>query len=81
MVWCGLWKTYVLGPFFFEDHVNDVTYLDMLKDKLMLQLESFGEGAPELFQQNGAPAHFATNVRDWLNNNFLNWIGRCNDVE
>ena len=50
----------VLGPFFFEDHVNGDTYLAMLKDQLMPQLESLGEGLPEWFQQDGAPAHFAT---------------------
>lgn len=81
MVWCGLWKSHVLGPFFFEDHVNGDTYLAMLKDKLMPQLESLGEGIPEWFQQDGAPAHFATKVRDWLSDNFPNWIGRRGDVE
>ena len=50
MVWCGLWKSHVLRPFFFKDHVNGDTYLAMLKDKLMPQLESLGEGIPEWFQ-------------------------------
>ena len=81
MVWCGLWKTHVLGPFFFDDHVTGDTYLAMLKDQLMPQLESLGEGLPEWFQQDGAPAHFATNVRYWLNYNFPNWIGRRGHVE
>ena len=81
MVYCGLWKSHVLGPFFFEDHVNGGTYLAMLKDKLMPQLESLREGILEWFQQDGAPAHFATKVRDWLSGYFSNWTGKRGDME
>jgi len=81
MVWRGLWKAYVLGPFFFDNHVTGETYLTMLRDQLMPQLERLDEGLSEWFQQDGAPAHFATVVRDWLNDNFSNWIGRRGHVE
>ena len=57
MVWCGLWKAHVLGPFFFEEHVTGESYLNMLTDQLMPQLDGFGEGLPDYFQQDGAPAH------------------------
>ena len=52
----------MLGPLFFKDHVNGDTDLPMLKDKLMPQLESLGEGLHEWLCQDGARAHFATNV-------------------
>jgi transposase len=81
MVWCGLWKAHVLGPFFFDNHVTGATYLTMLRDQVMPQLERLDEGLPEWFQQDGAPAHFATVVRDWLNDTFSNWIGRRGHVE
>ncbi|KAG1654938.1 hypothetical protein GQR58_024774 [Nymphon striatum] len=48
---------------------------------VMPQLERLDEGVPEWFQQDGAPDHFATVVRDWLNDNFSNWIGRHDNVE
>jgi len=78
---CGLWKAHVLGPFFFDEHVTGETYLIMLRDKLMPQIEHLGEGLPDWFHQDGAPAYFAKAVRDWLNDNFPHWIGRRGHVE
>ena len=64
--WCGVvsGKAHVLGPFFFDEHVTGETYMNILRDKLMLQIERLGEGLPDWFQQDGAPAHYATAVRD-----------------
>ncbi|KAG1650302.1 Solute carrier organic anion transporter family member 3A1 [Nymphon striatum] len=53
-----------------------VAFGTLIADQVMPQLERLDEGLPEWFQQDGAPAHFATVVRDWLNDNFSNWIGR-----
>jgi hypothetical protein len=47
----------------------------------MPQLDGLGEGLPEWFQQNGAPAHCATVVRHCLDDNFPNWIGRRGSME
>ena len=33
MVWYGLWKAHVLGPFFFDEHVMSETYLNILTDR------------------------------------------------
>ena len=57
------------------------TYLNMLRDKLMPQIECLGKGLPDWFQQDGASAHYATTVRDWLNDTFSQWIGRRSHVE
>jgi hypothetical protein len=81
MVWCGLWKAHVLEPFFFDRSITGETYLALLGNQLRPQLDGLGEGLPEWFQQDGAPAHCATVVRHWLDDNFPNWIGRCGRVE
>ena len=47
MVLCGLWKAHVLGPFFFEENVTGETYLNMLKNQLMPQLDALSEGIPD----------------------------------
>ena len=63
------------------EHVMGETYLNMLRDKLMPQIERLGEELPDWFQQDGAPSHYATTVRDWLNGTFPHWIGRRGHVE
>jgi len=47
----------------------------------MPQIERLGEGLPDWFQQDWTQAHFATAVRDWLNDTFPHWIGRRGHVE
>jgi len=59
-----------------DEQVTGETYLNMLRDKLMPQIECLGEGLPHWFQQDGAPAHFAAAVRNWLNDTFPHWIRR-----
>ena len=81
VVWCGLWKSHVLGPFFFHETVTGKLYLDMLQNDLMPHLARINEGKPLWFMQDGAPPHYATIVRNWLNGNFENWIGRRGTVE
>lgn len=81
MVWCGLWRDHVLGPFFFDSTVDGNKYLKMLQEELIPQLNSIGEGRPEWFMQDGAPPHYALIVRDWLDKNFVHWIGRRGTVE
>jgi hypothetical protein len=81
VVWYGLWKTHVLEPSFFEGNVTGETYLIMLNNQLMPALDGIEEGHPEWFQQDGAPPHYARVMRDWLDDNFQNWIGRRGRVE
>ena len=81
MVWCGICNGQVIGPFFFSDTVNGETYLKMLENKLTSAL-SILNGRTIWFMQDGAPAHYATSVREWLNVNFpYKWIGRRGPVE
>jgi transposase len=81
MVWCGLWKAHVLGPFFFDQTMTGEAYLTMLGDQLMPQLDGLGEGLPEWFQHDGAAPHYSRAVRHWLDANLPNWIGRCGPLE
>lgn len=75
-VWCGVLEDRIIGPFFFhEPTVTASTYLDMLEQFVYPQLEGL---QPEIiFQQDGAPPHWALIVRASLDAEFPNrWIGR-----
>ncbi|KAJ4431491.1 hypothetical protein ANN_20089 [Periplaneta americana] len=66
-------ETIIIGPYFFaEKTVTANTYLDMLQLYAVPQLP---DGA--IFQQDGAPPHFANMVRTFLDEQFpARWIGR-----
>ena len=81
MVWCGLWKDHVLGPFFFVSTVTGKNYLKMLKDDFIPELNFIGEDRPDYFVQVGAPDDYATAVRQWLDENFEHWIGGKGTIE
>lgn len=77
-VWCGISSNGILGPYFFDGTVTGASYLTLLREF----------AAPHLtmhnlyLQQDGAPAHYALIVRDWLNQNLPNrWIGRRGPFE
>ena len=80
-VWCGITSSAVVGPFFIRDTVNGERYLELLKSKVFPVISTWNN-SQLLFMQDGAPPHFARNVRDWLNENFsMRWIGRRGPVE
>ena len=81
MVWCGLWNDRIFGPYFFNGNVSSSTYLFMLQESLMPDLDNFGS-RPQWFMQYGAPPHFGIGVRQWLDETFPNHlIGRRGSVE
>ncbi|KAJ4433709.1 hypothetical protein ANN_16020 [Periplaneta americana] len=75
-VWCCVMVDRIIGPFFFaEQTVNATTYKDMLKLYAIPQL--FELQPTVFFQQDGAPPHWALEVRRTLDNTFpARWIGR-----
>lgn len=77
-VWLGITKSTVYGPFMFgEPTITGNSYLDMLQQFLEPQLVANGILDTVVYQQDGAPAHFALIVRDYLNATFPGrWIGR-----
>lgn len=69
-VWMGLTATFKLKPFFFPATVNADNYLDLLRDHVMPQLRRKRKMSTVVFQQDGAPPHYGTAVRNFLKENF-----------
>lgn len=68
---------HVVGPYFFERNVNADTYLDMLQNFVLPELERLGYDVWNVwFMQDGAPAHSTIRVREFLDQHFHAWIGR-----
>ena len=58
-----------------EHTITVRTYLDMFENWLMPQMNEDSDNY--MFQQDGCPAHFHNDVRDYLNINLpQRWIGR-----
>ena len=62
---------------FVENTATGGMHLDMLEQFLEPQLRQDGILGTVVYQQDGAPPHFALPVREYLNRTFPNrWIGR-----
>lgn len=78
-VWCGIVGNFVLGPYELPAKLNGQSYLNFLQHGLVdlfddLPLETRQD---MYFMQDGAPAHYSLQVRNYLNTVFPNrWIGR-----
>jgi len=82
MVWCGIWNDRIIGPYFFDKSVTGATYLELLEDKIWPEIELFYGLGQAWFQQDGAPAHYHKDVRQWLDMKMPGrWIGRRGPVE
>ncbi|CAF3931381.1 unnamed protein product [Rotaria sp. Silwood1] len=81
IVWGGIWSNGVIGPFFFEGNVTSEKYLQMLKNNIIPQLREHSAFQTMIWQQDGAPPHYGQIVRDYLDDTFLQWIGRRGTVE
>lgn len=86
-VWAGIFNGGLIGPYFFNGTVNSLNYLEMLRE-VLIELENspqFEHLQPIkeklIWQQDGAPPHYGTIVRAFLNENFDNWIGRRGTIE
>ena len=77
-VWCGIWREGVVGPFFFDNNVTGDTYLQMMQDEFLPELEALHmQRHVCIFMQDGAPPHWSTSVRRWLDTTFPGrWMGR-----
>ena len=77
-VWCAMSKNQLVGAYFFEDDtVNGNNYLSMLQNFFIWKVRKLHKVRCIIFQQDGAPAHFSTDVRQYLDNHFpIRWIGR-----
>ncbi|EZA48045.1 hypothetical protein X777_14421, partial [Ooceraea biroi] len=78
-VWCGIVNGYLIGPYFIEETLNSEVYLHFLRNELPILLENVDLDTRQRlwYQHDGAPPHYAHQVRAYLNHAFSNrWIGR-----
>ena len=68
----------IVGVYFFQDKtVNRQNYSQMLKNYFDSIMQRKILNNKMIFQQYGAPPHFPTEARTWLNEKFNGrWIGR-----
>jgi hypothetical protein len=72
-----------MGPYFFDGTVTGESYLEMLREVVLPELENSPsyDNTEIIWQQDGAPPHYSLRVREFLNNSFPEWIGRHGSVE
>lgn len=81
-MWAGIIDDLIIGPFELPNRLTQEVMLNFLCNNLPLLLED----VPWLtrrnmyFQLDGAPAHYALSVRQYLNENYRRWIGRGGPV-
>uniref|UniRef100_A0A669CZ07 DUF4817 domain-containing protein n=1 Tax=Oreochromis niloticus TaxID=8128 RepID=A0A669CZ07_ORENI len=82
MVWCGIWGTTIVGPFFINGNLKAAGYLKLLHDDVFPSLCTEAGTFPEFFQQDGAPPHYGCRVRAFLDEQFPGkWIGHRGSIE
>ena len=76
-VWAGISSAGIVGPEFFDRTVTGDSYLNKLKTVIVPALKQRPDFNNLNFQQDGAPPHFATAVRNFLDETFPDkWIDR-----
>lgn len=81
MIWAGIIGNHIIRPFTFEATVSGASYLHILQQNVVPALIQFGiVPAQVIFQHDGAPPHYSTNVRTYLTHTFERWIGRGSDT-
>ncbi|GBO24293.1 hypothetical protein AVEN_26366-1 [Araneus ventricosus] len=80
-VFCAISSRKLYGPFFFSERsVTSNVYLDLLEVWFMPQLDS--DSTDYIFLQDGAPPHWSTEVRTFLNQHLpKRRIGRSGDAD
>ena len=67
MVWAGLIKDHIIGPFFINGSVTGQVYLQLLQQRVWPALQAIMGEEDEfvVFQHDGASAHYETRVSGW----------------
>jgi len=82
-MWCGILGRKVLGPFIYHNTLTAERYLHFLQNYLEDYLDDLplAEVNNCWFQQDGAPAHNAGQVQEYLSQRFPGkWIGTRSEV-
>ena len=69
----------MVGPYFFDGHLNGAMFLGFIRNNLPILLETIPPNIRQRMwmQLDGAPAHFDRRVRNELDRQYPNrWIGR-----
>ena len=81
-VCCSMSESRVIGPYLFDDDtINRQNSYSMLKEFFVPELKRLRKASSAIFQQDGTPAHFSLDVRQYLDNVFPNqWMGRADPI-
>lgn len=82
-VWAGIISNNLVGPYVLPERVTGESYYVFLREVLPGLLDSVPLGIRRRmwFQHDGCPAHYAINVRQYLDRTYPNrWIGRSGPV-
>ena len=88
-VWAGIFGDNLVGPFFLRGNLTGEMYLELLQEAVDPALTAIIENQHDryvenriMFQQDGAPPHYALFVRQYLDQTFPGrWIGRRGAIE
>ncbi len=70
-VWAAISATGLIGPFFFNENVNQHNYREMIRDFFLPELENLNRDLGlEFFQQDGATPHTARETIAFLQSHF-----------
>ncbi|XP_066145915.1 uncharacterized protein [Euwallacea fornicatus] len=82
-IWAGIIGNRLIGPVVFPNRLTAQHYLHFLQNELAGLLEDIPlhTRLQMYYQQDGAPAHFGNNVKNWLDEKFPGrWIGRGSPI-
>lgn len=85
-VWAGILADEIIGPFFIDGNLDGSKYILLLHNQIVpaMRVSAARQNIAwddVIFQQDGAPAHYAALVRQYLNLVFPNrWIGRLGPI-
>lgn len=82
-VWCGIFRSRVIGPYFIADTLNGEKYRHFLDQVLPTLLEDIPiqERLNMWYQHDGCPSHYAVTAREILDRDYPGrWIGRRGPV-
>lgn len=81
-VWLGIHSAGLVGPFYFQGNITGQSYLKMLQEEIIPAILNQTDITTVIYQQDGAPPHWALLVRSYLNFIFgENWIGRDGPIK
>ena len=67
MIWVAMGYPVINGPIFFNENVNGDSYLEVLKQNFMPEVNLLENSSDIVFMKEGAPPHWPKKVRSCLN--------------